>query len=326
MNFLILVITLSFLTQTTFCTEKMIVSVPLVDLMMRYDTVNKLSQYPILSGRVLHSTQLLFGEKLIMHEKKELFLKVSTPDQMGYVGWIKKTQANQVKTFPAYNSIVQNPWTALYQVEKKPQTITMYIPCGSRLITEKYTANKHFLIVKLSDNKKALIRKENITNFPVTMPQDHASCKKLREKIIKNAYKFLNTPYCYSGRSAYNAYNTQEQLTGLDCSGLVNISFLAAGIIIPRPSYGQYAHSRRITRKLEPADLIFRAAASQKNKIAHVMMYLGNGNIIESTGQKPGKVHIVSVEEKIGVPIKKLHHGDIVGRYAYYLGSFFPDV
>lgn len=43
------------------------------------------------------------------------------------------------------------------------------------------------------------------------------------DRVITEAYKFLNVPFCHRGRS----------VLGLDCLGLVIVSFRKCGIIIP---------------------------------------------------------------------------------------------
>ena len=61
-----------------------------------------------------------------------------------------------------------------------------------------------------------------------------------------------------------------------DCSGLVQQSYRAAGVRLPRTSNAQYHATRRISRsQLRAGDLVFWHG--------HVEMYVGNGRIVGAT-------------------------------------------
>lgn len=66
---------------------------------------------------------------------------------------------------------------------------------------------------------------------------------------------------------------------GYDCSGLVQASYAAAGIQLPRTTYQQILQGQDVPQAdLAPGDLVFP-------DIGHVQIYLGNGQIIESPHQ-----------------------------------------
>jgi peptidoglycan DL-endopeptidase CwlO len=67
---------------------------------------------------------------------------------------------------------------------------------------------------------------------------------------------------------------------GFDCSGLVMKAWAAAGVTIPRDTYGQWAALPHVAESdLQPGDLLFY------NGIGHVAMYVGNGMIIDAPSQ-----------------------------------------
>ncbi len=82
------------------------------------------------------------------------------------------------------------------------------------------------------------------------------------DKIIATANTYRGTPYKYGGTTK----------RGMDCSGLVMISFLKHGISIPRTSYNMAAQGKIIALKnARKGDLIFFKTNSKKpNKITHV--------------------------------------------------------
>jgi cell wall-associated NlpC family hydrolase len=107
------------------------------------------------------------------------------------------------------------------------------------------------------------------------LPLDEASGTAGR--IIDAAKGFLGTPYVWGG--------TSQQ--GIDCSGLVQAAYAAAGIDLPRVSYQQAAAGQRIALKnLQPGDIVAWDNSSRNNGADHVAIYLGNGRIIEAA--RPG--------------------------------------
>ena len=125
------------------------------------------------------------------------------------------------------------------------------------------------------------------------------------EAIIAEAFKLLRVPYLWGGMSA----------KGVDCSGLVRISFIMNGIHLPRNASQQIKCGDRVpmdidsrfwdeavregdkdglrkemgvrTKNLERGDLVFFGTPASvngvKDRITHVGIYLGNGNILHSS-------------------------------------------
>jgi len=82
--------------------------------------------------------------------------------------------------------------------------------------------------------------------------------QKQRNLVSAEAHKYLGSPYKYGGHSR----------KGLDCSGLVHIVFLEAGIQLPRTSAQQFKSGRSIPfGKSQKGDLLF---FTQKGKVNHV--------------------------------------------------------
>jgi probable lipoprotein NlpC len=86
------------------------------------------------------------------------------------------------------------------------------------------------------------------------------------EQVIGVARSYIGTPYKYGG-------STQK---GMDCSGLLQVSFGSANINIPRTSNEQSKYGKEVKiNKLKPGDLLFFSSDAKKkrtNKIGHVGM------------------------------------------------------
>ena len=122
------------------------------------------------------------------------------------------------------------------------------------------------------------------------------------EAIISQALKLLGVPYLWGGMSA----------KGVDCSGLVRISHIMNGILLPRNASQQIHCGDRVPMKIDRAfwedrsdadafkaemtgriselkrgDLVFfgtpASQEGQKDRVTHVGIYLGEGKIIHAS-------------------------------------------
>ncbi len=101
------------------------------------------------------------------------------------------------------------------------------------------------------------------------------------EAVIASAMKLLGSPYLWGGMSA----------KGVDCSGLVRISFIMNGILLPRNASQQINCGERIDvsdlSNLRRGDLVFFGSRPSepegKLRVTHVGIYLGDNHIIHSS-------------------------------------------
>jgi cell wall-associated NlpC family hydrolase len=99
------------------------------------------------------------------------------------------------------------------------------------------------------------------------------------QKAIAFAYAQLGCPYVYGGTGPCHL--------GYDCSGLVQAAWAAAGVHIPRDTYGQWAALPHVpVSSMEPGDLLIY------NGEGHVAIYVGGGYIIDApqTGMNVQKI------------------------------------
>lgn len=101
------------------------------------------------------------------------------------------------------------------------------------------------------------------------------------DTVVATAKKYLGVPYVWGGTSP----------SGLDCSGLVQITFKELGIDLPRVSRDQATAGQPVASMddARPGDLI-----AFGTPVDHIAIYVGDGKILEAP--EPGKnVRIVDM-------------------------------
>ena len=87
-------------------------------------------------------------------------------------------------------------------------------------------------------------------------------------QVIGNAISYLGVPYQWGGNNA----------TGIDCSGLTQQAFRAAGIELPRVAADQARQGTAVSAAdAQPGDLVFFG-----QPVDHVGIYLGNGQMVNA--------------------------------------------
>lgn len=93
------------------------------------------------------------------------------------------------------------------------------------------------------------------------------------EQLIRDAKKFLGTPYMWGGRSIF----------GIDCSGLMQVVFKLNGRHLPRDASQQIDCGRKVAfEDHKMADLAF--FQNEKGRIIHVGLIMEPGIILHASG------------------------------------------
>ena len=106
------------------------------------------------------------------------------------------------------------------------------------------------------------------------VPVELAAPKQARNLLVSAAESYRGTPYRYGGLAS----------TGVDCSGLVYLSFRKAlGISVPRTARRQYDWADPVARSaLQPGDLVF---FNTEGPISHVGIYIGDGRFVHAASE-----------------------------------------
>lgn len=201
------------------------------------------------------TNQLLFGEEIIILDRyKDWALCETIPDK--YQGWIDIKQVTILihDTEERIKPVFLSSKIAWATTAKK----SVLLSFGSLL--PKHVKGDFYL-----DNKKYTIEK----------PYSVSNQKLKQEEIIYLAKLFLGVPYLWGGKSFY----------GIDCSGFAQLIFRVSGYELPRDSGDQSKTGKIVDfiHESRSADLAF--FANEEEKISHVGIILGNGQIIHASGQ-----------------------------------------
>ena len=100
-----------------------------------------------------------------------------------------------------------------------------------------------------------------------TVPGDGAA-------VVAFALTQLGVPYVWGGDTAGVA---------LDCSGLVQVAYRAAGVALPRTTFEQASYGTTVAiTDLRPGDLLFFRGGDPVQDLGHVAIYAGNGTMISA--------------------------------------------
>jgi cell wall-associated NlpC family hydrolase len=146
------------------------------------------------------------------------------------------------------------------------------------------SAAKDKVLVQLDKEKRALKGKEaqlaQLRKAEAERQAKLAAAERARKlwlatrpgKIITLARQYLGVPYVWGGSSP----------RGFDCSGLVMYVYAKVGVTLPHSSRMMFNMGTPVTRaNLKAGDLVFFFTP-----IAHVGIYIGNGQMINATGRR----------------------------------------
>ncbi len=247
------------LPTTIFChsqfPHKRIITVPVADLRAKPEANPADLQLPTSDLKnPLQITQILLGEQILVHEQfideyNQTWFKISTLQQQyyrlplgwhGYPGWIQANQTMEVDAYPTYNLVVNNYLAEIFDQEGQP---IFMVSIGTRLLGN-YTISLSAVIknplelkiwqITLPDGRIGFIKDSDVYCIDQAVQE---SADDLRQSIVATAIQFLGNWYSWGGRSAQC---DEFGISSVDCSALVNLSFLAHGLQLPRMSHEQF--------------------------------------------------------------------------------------
>lgn len=300
-----------------------VVTKPVIDVRSR----PTMARHDLTNRHDLHqTTQLLFGERVIVHEHKGDWARITIPDQLvasaqtnaklfPCPGWVEKNTLAPRETWTQPAGFISTPWAPLFELNGGIQTPLMHLSLGTPL--HGYQADEHWWKIQTPDQKIAWIEARCVSPKRKSIPKKK---KALRRELVKRATLCVGYPYVLGGRSMYNP-RAGSQRNSVDCSSLIQLVYQTQGISVPRNAPAQYHVARKISGEhCKPGDLIFLANQNDPQRIFHVMLYVGNNHVLEASGDRM-IVRIISCVQKFGSTIHRLKNGSKSGSYIVYFGK-----
>ena len=251
-------------------------------------------------------TQSLMGTVVEIVGEDGYWRKVVTPEP--YTAWctnlglveMTAEQINEYKAAPKYICVSQH--SGVYSKPSLTARRLSDLSMGNLLRAvynskgkgTKISKSGKFVKVMLPDGRTGWTPATDLKPFA-----DWAGKQKITaDRIVETALQFEGVPYLWGGTSS----------KGLDCSGLVRLTFFMNGHLLPRNAsqqvnYGReiimecdhsigagsenlYGEMKKRTEHLQPGDLVFFGIPEtrlKKERITHVGIYIGDGKIIHAS-------------------------------------------
>lgn len=255
------------------------------------------------------ATQLLYGERVRFIRTKATWSCVEAVEQAeythhhrweGYLGWVASRALHPLPRGFTPKAVVTRRWATLWK-DEQARTPWFRVALGTRL--DVVPAPAPLWRVRLVSGDTGWVSRGDVS---LSEELTHLSGDPQRLAVIHAAEQLLGDRYLWGGRSPFSD-SPDGAITGVDCSGLVNLSYRAAGLDIPRDAHEQYLRARKIAQ-LQPADLVFLSDAHDPATITHVMLYVGDGQLIEAPGTG-GLVRLIDMAKRLGRPLEQLTPG-----------------
>lgn len=222
-------------------------------------------------------SQAVMGTPLLILQKEDSWIRVQTPDQ--YISWTDESSVS------AMTSAEMNRWRRserlLFnknsgQIYCSPYDTCIESDIVSGSITELKGSAGKYVELRLPDGRTGFSVRENFISF-----DDFCNDYDLNvDAVLKSASLLTGLPYLWGGASS----------KGVDCSGLVKVSYFMNGLIMPRDASQQALCGIPVDvsggfDNLQKGDLLFFGSVKEsKMNITHVAIYKGHYEFIHSSG------------------------------------------
>jgi len=231
-------------------------------------------------GAGLVATDGFLSEPLLILREQDGNLLVHCGD--GYLGWAREQDVFRVDA-QTFNDYLAGPAVNVrVDCEAEPG---MLVPAGARLKLVRTDGQK--VVVQTPAGQELSLPAEACETWD---PQTKAI-----EAIVANARKLLGVEYVWGGKTSQ----------GVDCSGLVQVSYARAGFSLPRDAsqqfqVGQLTGTRWWTESMRRGDTMY--FVDPQGHVSHTGIYLGNQQYIHAC---PPRVTTNSLDPKA----KNFHQG-----------------
>ena len=209
-------------------------------------------------------TECLWGEPVFFLSRTPEYSLVHSGE--GYLGYVPSTA---IRPLPASAFVDAVNGDSLQLSEPISTPSSGNLPVGSRLPQSPAGGvdGDGFWQAQLDDGSSIRIRAgaANVQSYRSTQAQH----------VVDFARQFLGTPYVWGGKSR----------EGVDCSGLVQLSYQSVGVQLPRDSnqqvyVGKLTGTRWFRDAMLPGDTMYFLGT--RGRIRHTAIYLGDDRFVQA--------------------------------------------
>jgi SH3-like domain-containing protein len=223
-------------------------------------------------------SQAIMGTPVKILKEDDGWFLIQTPDH--YLGWtndsgISEMNEAEMRAWKLSNRLIYTCKSGDILSETDSKSVVSDIAAGA--ILEIISEGNDFFTVEIPDGRHGIINKKDAIGFNKWC----SSIKPEADKFTSFAKSLNGSPYMWGGTST----------KAVDCSGFVKTIYFTGGIILARDAsqqflYGQPVDISSSIEPLEPGDLIFFGHLNDdgEKRITHVGMYIGDTEVIHSSG------------------------------------------